>query len=526
MALITEENDANNNLSLLSSSQIPVEDKKVEIKQLQDGSTRYNIIYKAYYTELPKIVAINFDPMDEEHAYASIEFRPSNKLDSQTIDLSLIEKAFIEYKIQYEEQLVTISDNAANLTPIKFRTIQVKKDSVVKALAYLYHKYNEISPDASFLLLEAIKFIAKLQLSQKEPKWERDLARHLAIIEEVIKENGPSAMQIEDCNLEEYSLVKYMQISECEENKRTKFDQFISLYNSEDLFNNINIIRIENEVQHILKEYSPIAMYYREKIKEAEFIFNTTERCKEFLRSKYNLSEELEQELESFALAIHSGISELSNKDAGVIRQFANHGKGLLKHIIPFENLEALGKNVKDVATIVGSSLKLLKPLVDIAKSVPQVAASINFLEYSIAGASMLSSSIGITHRNSIQEFNITELLKEFSCKVTLCNALYFYQLDENGKQDLSSFYSQYIYLSLKEGIEDDEIQHINTSYRLLDSLSNMEYINRLNLTLHMQNKLSLQSGESINISEYLSHYNQLECYNSLKSDIIGSTAD
>ena len=253
---------------------------------------------------------------------------------------------------------------------------------------------------------------------------------------------------------------------------------------------------------------------------QACFMFNNTDQCNSFLYSKYP-----EIKLKSELLSTNIN-NELSLLDPLKV------------------NVEKFTKNTKDTTSIIGTVIfdiivravegaggeeAVVKGLEMVGGAVATVAIipyALPVLGTALAISKLTASVFSLAVRNDWVDFSSKEsdhkrsredVVKEFSCKVTICSINKFSQLTEEGQKTLAIFFSKYIYYSIKN--KDDPYKTVDS---FLSNLSNSTHLTALKISKELASTLSMGDGKDMTVESYFSDYSQASCYEDIKLSLAG----
>ena len=464
---------------------------------LPDNSIRYTVTYKIS-GNLPRLNAIISDPFHKwnGHPKISLEFK---KKPSQENNINAIYAALKLLNANYEYREVSFEQGFA------IEIIRITSNSIA-AIAYLANLYAQESIDAANLLLKSLYPAMRWVIDKEKPTLEQDFGIWMEHWADPEEENS---LPIELCLLNQNPKY-YNQSFHLEEQERIKREQkHKSIYKSMsseeklELFNKLISIVVTQKLDELTKTMSienVNQMLEQITYESAHNVFNSTQQCSEYLNQKYP---DIKQTTEAFAI-------NLKNK--------------IIKLEAPIIDLEKLSKNTKDTSSIIGTAVfdLGLKDIESIATIIPVIGTALPIAKLVACTISFATRNFG--GKESIEKIDREVLAKEFTYKNTICTVKKFMNLTENGQESLASFFSQYIYKALKT----DNYKYENQSSfieSLLDRVHNITYIEKLKLSNFLSTELPQKDGNSTLLVDYLSDYNQTECYNDIKSNLVGDIA-
>lgn len=491
---------SNNTITNTSSKEIDIPNEPtINIFNSPDGSiifkqqTPYKIPSEQY-TQWPKFYSIVLDKGD--HQIVSLEFRNNP-------DLSSLNKVLNLFEAEYKYREVSQGENQ--------QVLRITENGI-KVIAYLYHIYNNISTKASDMLDISLSYMTEDMMERTVPTWKQDISiRLLSWLEDFnteeelisLKENGECLITTGYTTIYEEKPT----ISEIEFLKE-KFKN----YNQEERsaeFKKMTSDLVYQAKEALLKEFDPDyikEMSYYRKFENIEKIFNTPDKCDQYLYQKYLTIKPL---TETMCLNIEK---KLINLDDSLID---NIGK------VMFSDKSL--KHTKVTGTGVGSTISLLVKLgvIGVKSTVTPIFNVLDALK--VFG----SVAYGVKEIYSDKEHKKTidypELAKSFSCKISICTIDSFINLTTESQEKLSDFYARYIHAATKDFYHYPSESYLASS--LLDNLSNQTYTENIGLKSNLKINLETINGISISILDYNKQHNQTKCYEGILHDLMGRDA-
>ena len=478
---------------------------------LPDGSIRYTIAHNTSKLNLPIPKAVILDPYYKWNGYpkVSIEFKKF----SDNNNLTSIYKAldFIEADYQYRE--IDLDFN------ISIEIVRINNNSI-NAIAYLSNLYEPYSKELSSLFKASLDPMIYWVFEKNYPTLAQDTALKLAHltsadndeiilippiepliegvngtclvaqlpqIESVLQEY---AFQLDKFRRESNILFRYKQAKQIYSNW-TEFQK--NLFYSAALTAKINELR--NEFLSSASEEKILAEKKRIAYEKSLHVFDNQEQCLSYLFHK------------------HKNIEPYFNEFS---KEILNEWKFLKSKKLEFYDNSA--KNTKDLSTLVGTVV------FDFASGIisPKIAQIISVV---LPAVKALSSTYTLISRNEIldlsnkknlDKINPEKFINEFTCKVTVCNADYFLNLNNGSREKLAKIFAKYLFTA---AIEDKDV-HVDASHFIdlqIERMSNKVSVSNIKLgaeLLHL--RLYFNNESSISYFDYVSNHAQEECHHRL----------
>ena len=469
----------------------------IKLKILDDGSLRF--MAPAYHldtqSQLIKITAITLPAKKiwSKSSWITLEFKKPIDL---PLNLSIITSQLEILEIKYIIETLTSTNG------YEIRTLEINSNDPV-VLAYLANMYLD-SPIAHLLIKRVLSEIVEWSTTGEDYQ---KTQQRLSIILDDLNENDDdvsgSSESMAECPTINYSGdVDYQCLTiksrQEQELQYVTFLRTLTKSQIQEIFHYAKLTFIATEVSNLLQISDPESIkrnIYNDKYEKVQQIFNTTEQCHQHLYQKHpNIKNSVEKILESIIYQLH----EFKEQKADEL------------------------KNIKDVSTLFGVAndfvldpILSLVPAGNIGKFL--VRTTINVAK-AYACTSSLATRKGWFKASDIDQ---KELVKEFGCKVIICNVENFSQLNSNGINSLSKFYSQYLHLSI---VADSYLYQNQSSLTqtLLENLSNFTHLQEIGLGVNLDLSLETESSSTIPIKEYLKYFNQVECYDRILNDFVG----
>lgn len=493
--------ESNNSITNFSSTEMTVPNETtISIFNSPDGSvifkqqTPYKIPAELY-AQWPKFYSIVLDKGD--HQIVSLEFRNNPDLSSLNKVLNLFEA-----KHEYREVLQGENQQILRIT-----------ENGIQVIAYLYHIYNNISTKASDMLDISLSYMTEDMMERTVPTWKQDISiRLLSWLEDynsedeynTLEENGECLLSIGYVpNYEEDSTK--LEIEDLKE----KFRNYSQEERSAE-FKKMTSELVDKAKQKLLKEFDPDyikEMSYYKKFENIEKIFNTPDKCDQYLYQKHLTIQPL---TETMCLNIEKKLITL---DVSLID---NIGK------VVFSDKSL--KHTKVTGTGVGSTINLLLKLgvIGVKSTVAPIFSVIDALK--VFGSVAYGVKELYADEETKKPIDYPELAKSFSCKISICTIDSFVTLSTESQEKLSDFYARYIHASTQNLHHYPSESYLASS--LLDNLSNQSYTEELGLKSYLNQNLETLDGASISILEYNKQHNQTKCYEEILHDLMGQEAN
>lgn len=491
--------ESSNSITNFSSNEIIIPNEPtINIYNSPDGSiifkqqTHYKISAELY-AQWPKFYSIVLDKGD--HQIVSLEFRNNP-------DLSSLNKILNLFEAKHEYREVSQGENQ--------QILRITKNGI-QVIAYLYHIYSNISTKASDLLDASLSYMTEDMMERTVPTWKQDISIRLlswledySLEDEYEMENGECLLHIgysieyeEEPNNSEIEILKERFRNYSQDERSAEFKKMTSEL-------------VYKTKQKLLKEFDPVyikEMSYFEKFANLEKIFNTPDKCDQYLYQK-NLT--IQPLTEKMCQNIGNTLIRLDNSVLDSIGKTVFSDKSL--------------RHTKVTGSGVGSTLKLLLDLgiIGVKSTVSPIFNLLDALK--IVGSVAYGVKELYVEDNDRKAINYPELAKSFSCKISICSIDSFINLTTESQEKLSHFYARYIYAATKKFHHYPSESYLASS--LLDNLANQTYTQELGLKSYLSENLETLDGTSISILEYNKQHNQTKCYEEILHDLMGRDAN
>ena len=441
--------------------------------------TNYKILPEQY-AQWPKFYSIILDSNNKQ--VVSMEFRNSPNLSSINKVLSL-------FQANYEYREVPNGENQ--------QVLRITTEGIA-VVSYIHNIYYNISIQAAEVLGHVLFYMTEDFKDKTTPTWKQDIAIRQASLSDPYDSHD----DLESDNSTNSTCPISLEIKSYKE-KYTKLTQ----EEKELEFRKATSELIMQDMQEILRQFDPEyikEMSYYEKYNKIEKVFDTPDKCNNYL---YQKTPEIRSAVEEMQISMESELLRLFTPSV-----LAQIGNAIFS--------DKAMKHVKVAGTGVGAGTSLLLKILKVTEQSPTIGLILDISKFAVS-AVYGAKETGLIRESERREIDLHELSQSFSCKLAICNGNNFMNLNHDSQIKLATFYTKFIY----EAITTKPHQYPTESYlasNLLERLSNQTYVEKLDLKKEIAAIIETNDGQALTVFDYIKEYNQTTCYEQVLHDLMG----